>query len=279
MNIYLAGKVSKNDWRHDIVDDLKEAGNQMYDMVFNNDFKDWLNWPILKNSIFVEHNYVGPYFIRCDHGCYHGQDHGWGDGCGGAPEIQVLTRLYIAGQCKLAIEKADLVFAWVDDQTAYGTLAEIGYAYGLKKSVFVYSSKDIDEHWLAWSFSDGVCTEFSSPTEALRHAIQQIASYEFESPMEAGFYSAASDMIPGLVPQFVIKPYRVDFALPHKKIVIEVDGHDYHKTKKQRTNDAERQRFLEMSGWHVIRFTGSEIYRDATKCAIDAKTLIEKWAV
>lgn len=36
------------------------------------------------------------------------------------------------------IDQADVVFAWLDDPTAYGTIAEIGYAYAKGKPVWIY---------------------------------------------------------------------------------------------------------------------------------------------
>jgi tetratricopeptide (TPR) repeat protein len=61
--------------------------------------------------------------------------------------------------------------------------------------------------------------------------------------------------------------YYIDFAIVDRKIAIEIDGHDYHKTKEQRTHDAERDRALDLDGWRVIRFTGSEVKKDAIGCA------------
>lgn len=62
--------------------------------------------------------------------------------------------------------------------------------------------------------------------------------------------------------------YRVDFLLEFElsnsniiKVVIECDGHDFHeKTKEQVTKDHQRDRNLVESGYHVLRYSGSEIY-------------------
>lgn len=51
-------------------------------------------------------------------------------------------------------------------------------------------------------------------------------------------------------------------------IVIECDGHDFHeKTKEQAARDKARDRHFTAAGFHVMRFTGSEIWKDATACA------------
>jgi very-short-patch-repair endonuclease len=56
--------------------------------------------------------------------------------------------------------------------------------------------------------------------------------------------------------------YRLDFAIPEKKIAIEVDGHEFHSTKEQRAKDAARDRDLQFDGWRIFRFTSDEIYLD-----------------
>jgi len=69
--------------------------------------------------------------------------------------------------------------------------------------------------------------------------------------------------------QYPVEKYRIDIAMPSLKIAIELDGHDYHKTKQQRTHDAKKDRTLSLLGWHVIRFTGSEVYNNPVSCGYD----------
>ncbi len=97
-----------------------------------------------------------------------------------------------------------------------------------------------------------------------------------ESPIEIRFYVYALSKIPGIKPQIWVDEYRVDFAIPDKKFVIELDGHEYHKTREQRTSDAKRERHLINKGWQVLRFTGSEIYEDVTGRIEEIKTMIKK---
>lgn len=66
--------------------------------------------------------------------------------------------------------------------------------------------------------------------------------------------------------------FRVDFAVTLKypnerRVVVECDGHAFHeRTKEQAQRDKSRDRELLMAGWPVMRFTGSEIYRDPYAC-------------
>lgn len=74
----------------------------------------------------------------------------------------------------------------------------------------------------------------------------------------------------------------VDFAILRKatptrlvRIALELDGHNFHqRTKEQVTRDYRRGRELARAGWIVIRFTGSEIYRDAGACALEVSGIL-----
>lgn len=75
-------------------------------------------------------------------------------------------------------------------------------------------------------------------------------------------------------PQVQLGPYRFDFGAriclrgKRSMLVIEADGHDFHeRTKEQAARDKARDRWLTMEEIPFLRFTGSEIYKDAQACA------------
>ncbi len=79
-------------------------------------------------------------------------------------------------------------------------------------------------------------------------------------------------------PQVQIGPYRVDFLFaidlmgdePPCLVAVECDGHEYHeKTKAQAARDKARDRDIIGRGIKLLRFTGSEIWRDAGGCAAE----------
>lgn len=115
------------------------------------------------------------------------------------------------------------------------------------------------------------------------------------SPLEVAFamawamYSVSADRrgtcgaVFALDPQHEVLDYRVDFrvvcqshpslASQFPKIAIELDGHEFHeKTKEQVAKRNGRDRALMLSGWRVIRFSGSEFYRKPYDCIEDAWT-------
>lgn len=81
-------------------------------------------------------------------------------------------------------------------------------------------------------------------------------------------------------PQFKVDKYRIDFRIiyrphsdiePSTEILVECDGHNFHeRTKEQATRDRSKDRNLQALGYRVLRYTGSEIWRDPLKCAIES---------
>lgn len=82
--------------------------------------------------------------------------------------------------------------------------------------------------------------------------------------------------------QAQVGKYRADFLIhmvdiedAPQKIVIECDGHDYHeRTKEQAAHDRARDREMTAAGYHVFRFTGSEIHKNAGKCFDEITSLM-----
>lgn len=81
--------------------------------------------------------------------------------------------------------------------------------------------------------------------------------------------------------QHPVGRYRVDFALEvvglangktrTQFIAIECDGFDFHhRSREQVTNDKAREREIVAAGYKVIRFSGTEIYRDCVLAASQA---------
>lgn len=72
---------------------------------------------------------------------------------------------------------------------------------------------------------------------------------------------------------------RYDFAHIEVKVIVECDGHDFHeKTKEHASRDKKRDRDLQAMGYNVFRYSGSDIYRNADKCAEEAIAFIRSTA-
>lgn len=62
----------------------------------------------------------------------------------------------------------------------------------------------------------------------------------------------------------------------HLKLVVECDGHDFHeKTVEQVNRDNARDFYLQLSGYDVLHFSGSQIFDDPLQCAMDVYNYIQ----
>lgn len=98
----------------------------------------------------------------------------------------------------------------------------------------------------------------------------------FDSPAETRFWLAWCEVMGGRYPYF-LRPqhwvagdgyrFRLDFAYPEIKLNTEIDGQASHTSSEDRVKDRRRDALLERDGWRIIRFTGSQVWRDAGQCA------------
>lgn len=94
-------------------------------------------------------------------------------------------------------------------------------------------------------------------------------------------YEGRKQVFPAVAcaPQVRVGNYISDFMFVAQRagggqpilVAVECDGHDFHvKNKQQVARDRSRDRAFSSCGIHVMRFTGSEIHRDAVACADEA---------
>ena len=285
MKIYFAGKIAQNDWRHDIVQDPHELG-EGYDHSTNTFW--WPTVPIPGTDL----TYVGPYFEASGHGAGHF--------CGRHGTQQAMHTT--AARCRAAIRDCDVFFAWLECETAHGTMVEIGYAYALGKTIIIAhpsSDKKCDgcqtcltygcqsencdckrnELWFAFEHATSVINAPNAFAAYERCALELNGISQLdkcESPLEELFYKTYLGLSPvgeirqklqGLVVQHPInvngQNYRLDFALPNQKIAFEMDGYTYHGKERAHFNrDRRRDLDLKLAGWEVHRFDGDMIRDD-----------------
>lgn len=138
-----------------------------------------------------------------------------------------------------------------------------------------------DAHMVRWNkaitMMEIIC---DSPIEVLLGSflIGGCAGYQrldFRVPWDPSHYSL-SGTIGG--PQVQIGPYRTDFLfeiwVPGKSrfLAVECDGYEFHeRTKQQAERDKKRDRWFLSQNIPVMRFTGSEIWRDGHGPATDIR--------
>ncbi len=139
--VYLAGKISKDCWRHKLIKGLRSA--------------DWKDSPLqCSGGYYPSISYVGPFFVSCDHGCFHGDSkHGMSGGVvSWCDEDTFTAKRTVYNSCLQGVENADIVFAFVSSRDAFGTFAELGVALHLKKYVVICYAPDVtsppkDDFW------------------------------------------------------------------------------------------------------------------------------------
>jgi len=149
--IYFAGKIAKRNWRTEILGSRVGSNNNAYDNI-DSLFDPKIDLREDRGSFW----YGGPFFISCDHSCAHGPGrHAASGSCyDGGYDTLLGTRPKIwAANCAL-IERADHVFAYIDEADCFGTLIELGYAAALKKPLRVVFGRNVpiekfDDLWMA----------------------------------------------------------------------------------------------------------------------------------
>ena len=130
--IYLAGKIGKNDWRHFLVPGLRNC--------------EWKDCPVDA----VNFQYVGPFFVACDHGCNHGPNQ-HGAAAGHSICESLITQRDVIRNNNYGLAQADLVFAYINSVDCFGTLVEIGMAINSGQRVVIAFAPGIPhpEFWYA----------------------------------------------------------------------------------------------------------------------------------
>ena len=136
LNVYLAGKIEANGWRQQIVDIRNNISGDEKDKI--------------RKGITLNYNdnirIACPFFLSCDHSCYHGNNsHGVGlnnyhpDGerydC--YAKTDHFSEEEVKSICLNQIKRSDIIFAYINDNTCYGTLYELGYAAALNKPILL----------------------------------------------------------------------------------------------------------------------------------------------
>lgn len=170
--VYLAGKISEDSWRSEIVgDSWKEHEGR--------DSSEGLVWLRKTKAVPIPDgrklSLTGPFWrdVRNSHGGRasfsdtrgpHAQCDAFDDTFENADRMQLIEA------AKLAIDGSDLVFAWINSLDCFGTLTEIGYAAGRGKIVVIawdvslYSEPNgFPEFWFPALFGDARIARAPSP--------------------------------------------------------------------------------------------------------------------
>lgn len=126
---------------------------------------------------------------------------------------------------------------------------------------------------------EAICSKVKSPIEA-RMATWLVAHC---SVIPAELIPEHNDWSHGLEAQVKVGAYCADLMLTssknsgRRKLVVECDGHEFHeRTRAQAAHDKQRDRYFVAEGLRVMRFTGSEIFRDPLGCVDEIMAVLEE---
>lgn len=148
--IYLAGKITNDWWRNKLFDDIGINSNRtpgIYVYASDDNERDsYYNDEYDAGEFIV----TGPHSIGCDHSCFHNTPHASTNSehtcCDGEFAFEP-NEIFEA--CMHQINKSDIVFAYINDVDAFGTIFELGYAYKMNKSIYIaFKNKELKKlHW------------------------------------------------------------------------------------------------------------------------------------
>lgn len=152
-SFYAIGKIAKYGWR------------EVFNVSMPGDWEDYLSAAPVDTYHGLK--YAGPFFIRCDHGCSHGNgSHATNRTCSGdCGESFRSSRVFHKSEQQ--IQQAGFVFVWAGIgkdslKQAYGSLVEIGIAHSLGKPILIahHPQADLRDFWFAVETASAVvCAE------------------------------------------------------------------------------------------------------------------------
>jgi hypothetical protein len=163
-HVYLAGKIAPHtvDWRRYIISEdvgmlPRDRTPYSYFPSIEDPVSAWpTRWEPRASTVANDVLITGPFFIEGEghDGMHNLGGHGVGPYATGGPYAEIPERrAAVIRLCREAIASSDVVFAWLDDLTAYATLYELGVAHALGKVVVVATpqcmcpgSADLDGH-------------------------------------------------------------------------------------------------------------------------------------
>jgi very-short-patch-repair endonuclease len=67
---------------------------------------------------------------------------------------------------------------------------------------------------------------------------------------------------------------RADFALPNRRVVVEIDGFEFHSDKARFIADRRRQNLMVNEGWRVLRFTPADLVLRREEVIAEVRTAL-----
>lgn len=149
VKVYLAGPITNNPWRESLfIGDQPTAHH-------------WSHWAVRSKVLQGGFDCTGPWFLdlkKSNHRVFANEPNTHGQnvcetGQHGAIERSEDQSCAVIESCCTAIRRANVIFAWIPNRAAFGTIWELGFAAALGKTIFLRFQYDdyeaVDDMWFA----------------------------------------------------------------------------------------------------------------------------------
>lgn len=108
---------------------------------------------------------------------------------------------------------------------------------------------------------------------ALRRQLRE-AALESASEPERLFARALAKRRLHMLANHPIGPYTCDFVDERSRVVVEVDGREFHSEPEVFRRDRRRQNWLQLRGWLVLRYAAADIFNTIDSCADEVVAVV-----
>jgi hypothetical protein len=124
---------------------------------------------------------------------------------------------------------------------------------------------------------------FQKRIDAGQYSEEDFHTFEYHRTIVENFtWDAYHLTLQAGFPQFIIdeKSTRVDILIwspdnENLKLIVECDGFQYHNTKETFARDRKRDRLFQSKGYQVVRFSGTEIFKDPVGVSVELFDFIQ----
>ncbi|WP_157573929.1 DUF559 domain-containing protein [Nocardia jejuensis] len=112
-------------------------------------------------------------------------------------------------------------------------------------------------------------------SRALYSQLRKAAIHHASEP-ERLFARALRDRGLTLLANHPIGPFRVDFVDEASRVIVEIDGREFHSAPAVFRLDRRRQNALLLNGWLVLRYAASDIFQSLDACAEETVEVVRR---
>ena len=106
-------------------------------------------------------------------------------------------------------------------------------------------------------------------------ALLEIGPAPTQSELEALFLTFIRGQgLPDPIVNVLVLGHQCDFVWPDHRVMVELDGHAFHRTKAAFERDRARDRALQVAGWYVIRVTWRQLHEEPEALAADLRRML-----